>query len=133
MEKSPRKTFLYYAGEELQAVREGPWKLHLPHEYLTVAGPPGKDGKPANFDRLKPKGIEQSGLAGIASRHGYEVKAQPRALYHLGDDVGETRDVADQNPDVVRRLEQLAERAREVGDSLTKRVGKNVRPVGRAE
>ena len=35
--------------------RAGEWKLHLPHEYLTVDGPPGKDGKPANFENMKPE------------------------------------------------------------------------------
>ena len=38
------------AGDELQAVRAGRWKLHLPHEYLTVNGPPGEDGKPGTAD-----------------------------------------------------------------------------------
>jgi arylsulfatase len=131
-EKSPRQSFLYYAAEELQAIREGPWKLHFEHEYLTVAGPPGRNGKPANFERMKPKGIEESGLRGIASRHGYEVKLQGRALYNLKDDVGETKDVAARHDDVVRRLEALAERGREVlGDSLNKRTGRGIRPVGR--
>ena len=50
----PRETFYYYAGDELQAVRSGRWKLHLPHEYLSPAQPPGKNGKPANFENLKP-------------------------------------------------------------------------------
>ena len=39
--------------------------------------------------------------------------------------------VAGKHPDVVKRLEALAERAREdMGDAVTKRDGKNVRPVG---
>ena len=94
--------------------------------------PAGQGRQAGELRHIKPKAIEQSGIRGIASRHGYEVKTQPRALYHLGDDVGEARDVAEKNPDVVRRLEELAERAREdLGDTLAKRVGKNVRPVGR--
>ena len=56
--KSPHEAFCYYSGDELQAVRSGDWKLHLPHEYLTVAGEPGTDGKPANFDNMKPESIE---------------------------------------------------------------------------
>ena len=40
----PRETFYYYAGDELHAVRSGPWKLHLAHEYLSPAQPPGKNG-----------------------------------------------------------------------------------------
>jgi arylsulfatase len=36
------------------------------------------------------------------------------------------------NPEIVKRLMEYVERAREdLGDSLTKRVGKNVRPAGR--
>jgi arylsulfatase len=132
VERSPRQSFLYYAGEELQAVRDGPWKLHFPHDYLTVAGAPGRNGKPANFANMKPKGIAESGLRGIASRHGYEIKRQGLALYDLRNDVGETTDVAAKNPTVVRRLEELAERARvDLGDSLTNRQGKLLRAVGR--
>jgi len=38
---------LDYSGDELQAIRSGDWKLHFPHDYLTVAGPPGRGGNPA--------------------------------------------------------------------------------------
>jgi arylsulfatase A-like enzyme len=131
-DKSPRDTFLYYAGEELQAVRLGKWKLHFPHDYLTIAGPPGRGGKPANFANMKPKGIEESGLRGIASRHGYEVKRQETALYDLTTDTGERLDVARDHPAVVQQIHQLAARARDdLGDSLTRHAGKNVRMVGR--
>jgi arylsulfatase A len=131
-DRSPRDTFLYYAGEELQAIRLGKWKLHFPHDYLTVAGPPGRNGKPANFANMKPKGIEESGLRGIASRHGYEVKRQELALYDLSTDTGERRDLARDNPAVVQRIRELAEPARvDLGDALTKHPGKNVRMVGR--
>jgi len=132
--KSPYEAFYYYAGTELQAVRSGDWKLHLPHRYLEVDGEPGRDGKPANFANIKPDSPEKFGLDGIASRHGYRVETIGRALYNLKDDVGEKRDVAKENPDVVRRLEALAEKARQdLGDSLTKRGGTGVRPAGRVE
>lgn len=53
-------------------------------------------------------------------------------LYDLETDLGETRNVIAQHPEVAKRLEALAERAREdLGDAVTKRQGKNVRPVGR--
>jgi arylsulfatase A-like enzyme len=127
----PRETFYYYAGDELQAVRSGPWKLHLPHDYLTPAQPPGKNGKPANFENLKPESMAMSGLRGIASRHGYNVQPIGQVLYNLDDDIGETRDVSAQHPDVVGFLLKLAEDARaDLGDSLTKRQGANVRPCG---
>ena len=52
-------------------------------------------------------------------------------LYDLEADVGETTDVSNQYPEVVRRLEALAEKAREdMGDSVTGRPGNNLRPVG---
>jgi arylsulfatase A-like enzyme len=127
----PRDTFYYYAGDELQAVRSGPWKLHLAHEYLTPAQPPGKNGKPANFENLKPESMQMSGLRGIASRHGYLVKKLEQSLYNLEEDVGEATNVAAQHPDVVERLLKLAEAARaDLGDSLTKRQGAAVRPCG---
>jgi arylsulfatase A-like enzyme len=127
----PRETFFYYAGDELQAVRSGPWKLHLPHEYLSPAQPAGKNGKPANFENLKPASMQLSGLRGIASRHGYNVKKIEQSLFNLDDDIGETTDVAAAHPDVVERLLKLAEQARaDLGDSLTKRQGAGVRDCG---
>ena len=54
------------------------------------------------------------------------------ALYDLETDRGETKDVAAEHPDVVRRLEALAETMRDdLGDSATNRKGKGVRPPGR--
>jgi len=127
----PREKFYYYAGDELQAVRSGPWKLHLKHEYLMPAQPPGKNGKPANFENLKPESMQMSGLRGIASRHGYLVKTIEQSLYNLDDDLGETTDVSPQHPEVVERLLKLVEEARaDLGDSLTKRQGSGVRPSG---
>lgn len=128
----PRDTFYYYSGDELHAVRHGPWKLHLPHDYLTVTGEPGRGGKPANSGKLQPLSIEESGIRGIASRHGYEVRSLPLSLYHLEHDLGERHNVADSHPEVVQRLLELAEAARlELGDSLTHRQGRGVRPAGR--
>jgi arylsulfatase len=47
-------------------------------------------------------------------------------------DVSEVTDVAAQHPDIVRRLETEADKARqELGDSLTKAKGKGVREPGR--
>lgn len=53
-------------------------------------------------------------------------------LFNLEDDIGEATDVAASHPDVVARLQQLAERARhELGDAVTQQAGVNVRPIGR--
>jgi len=129
---APHEAFFFYSGEELQAVRSGRWKLHFPHQYLTVDGQPGRDGKPANFGNLKPASITQSGIAGIATRHGYRVESLELSLFDLGNDIGETRNVAARHPDVVRRLTKLAEAMREeLGDTLTGAKGRGVREVGR--
>lgn len=130
--RTPREAYYYYAGEELQAVRSGDWKLHFAHDYLTSDSPPGRDGRPANYANMKPLAMSVSGLAGIASRHGYVVRRQPQALFNLNDDVGETRDVAAEHPDVVARLTKLAENARaDLGDTLTGRKGPNVRAAAK--
>ncbi|HXX94416.1 MAG TPA: sulfatase [Planctomycetota bacterium] len=132
--KSPHEALYFYGGEELQAVRSGDWKLHVAHEYLTVAGPTRTDGKPANFENMKPDSMELSGIRGIASRHGYRVEKTPRALYDLRADPGESTDVSWGHPDIVRRLEALLEKARaELGDTLTNRKGTGVRPAGRVD
>jgi arylsulfatase len=121
-----------YSGDELHAVRSGDWKLHLPHPYLTVMAEPGRDGKPSGWGTLKPQSIGQSSVSGIASRHGYRVEQQVLALYNLHDDVGETRDVSAQHPEIVARLTALAEQVRiDLGDALTGRKGEGVRAAGR--
>ena len=112
--RSPHEAFFcYYAGGELQAVRDRRWKLHFPHRYRTLGGRPGgKGGKPAR----------------------YEVRRIELSLFDLKNDIGETTNVIDQYPDVVQRLMAAAERARrELGDRLTGRKGQEVRPPGRLE
>jgi arylsulfatase A-like enzyme len=107
---SPHDALYFYWGRELHAVRSGRWKLHLPHPYqaLESAGTGGSPGKYVRRD------IELS-------------------LFDLSADPGESANVAGQHPDVVTKLLEYAERAREdLGDSLTKRAGKNVRPAGQA-
>lgn len=114
-----RREFWYYNGDELHAVRLGKWKLHLPHDYLEVAAEPGRDGKPSNWGKMKPLSHEQSGIRGIASRHGYRVEKIGLVLYDLEADPGETRDLAADRPEVVAELQGVAARARaSLGDSL---------------
>lgn len=129
-----RESFAYFSGGELHAVRMGQWKLHFPHDFLTVDGTPGQDGKPANHTNMKPNAIEESGVRGIASRHGYKVEKIGLSLFDLSADPGEAKDVAAANPDVVKRLTAYAESVRkDLGDPLTKTVGAGLRPVGRDE
>lgn len=108
---SPHDALYFYWGQELQAVRSGRWKLHFEHEYRTLAGKPGgRGGKPAEYQKAR------IGLA----------------LFDLETDPGETTDVAAHHPDVVARLQQLAEAAREdLGDTATGRQGRGVREPGR--
>ena len=126
-----RDEFWFYSGDELHAVRQGDWKLHVPHEYLTVAAEPGRGGKPSNFANMKPQAIENSGIRGIASRHGYRVEKIELSLYNLKDDPGETRNLAAARPEIVAQLQEVVKRARaDLGDSLTGVKGANVRPAG---
>lgn len=107
--KTPHEAYYYYWGNGLEALRSGPWKLHLGHDYVQPA-PPGGAGLPGKY------ATRRIGLA----------------LYNLEKDISEQNDVADQYPDVVVRLQALAEQARaDLGDSLTKRKGANVREVGK--
>lgn len=130
-DRSPRDTFAYFNGTALHAVRKGPWKLHLPHEYLEVAAEPGSNGKPSNWGKMNPLAIENSGIAGIASRHGYRVEKLPQSLFNLDEDPAESTDVSSRHPHLVKELLALAESHRaDLGDSLTERVGTGLRSPG---
>jgi len=107
---SPHEALFFYWGRHLQAVRSGKWKLHFPHEYRSLDGPAGSGGMPSRY-------IQRSiGLT----------------LFDLEADRSETTNVAPEHPDVVKRLEALAEGARiELGDSATEQKGRGVREPGR--
>jgi arylsulfatase A len=82
---TPRTALYFYDGSELQAVRSGAWKMHLPHSYLTITQP-GTDGNP---------GQEETRDLGLS-------------LFNLDDDIGETVNVAAQYADLVGRLTTAA-------------------------
>jgi arylsulfatase A-like enzyme len=106
--RAPHDALYFYWGSELHAVRSGRWKLHLPHPYSSLEAA-GHDGSPGRYVR----------------------KEIPLSLFDLETDAGETANVADRHPAVVKQLLEYAERARDdLGDSLTTRVGKNLRPAG---
>ena len=75
---SPREAHYYFNGYTLQAVRQGPWKLAI---------------KP------QPEGMGAKILPDAAGD-------DPR-LYHLDQDIGETKNVAAANPEIVARLQAL--------------------------
>ena len=107
---TPHEAFYFYWGGALEGIRSGKWKLHFPHNYRTLAGKPGgKGGQPVEY----------------ASAH------IGLSLFDLEQDPGETTNVADKNPEVVSRLQTLAEQARQdLGDAATKRTGRGVRKAG---
>jgi len=87
---SPRDEYIYYAGTRLTGVRSGRWKIELP--------------RPANPSE-----------AGWWGRLLEEIPAIQ--LYDLYTDIGETTDVAAQNPKIVAKLMKRVESIRaELGD-----------------
>ncbi|MFN3160692.1 MAG: sulfatase [Rubinisphaera brasiliensis] len=106
--KTPHDVYYFYWGSRLEAIRSGDWKLHFPHNYRSLTGEPGQDGKPA----------------------GYTQGKTDLALFNLKSDPGEQNDVKADHPQVVARLKALAEEAREeLGDGGRK--GSGAREVGR--
>ncbi len=93
----PRSTYWLYYGQTLTGVREGKWKLQLPHASRTYEGyAPGRDGIPGKT------GTKQLELA----------------LYDLDADAGEQTNLAGRYPDVVARLQKIAAAARaDLGDT----------------
>lgn len=58
----------------------------------------------------------------------------PLRLYHLGNDVGETKNVAEENPEIVKKLQKLANQARkDLGDDAIGEPGSNLREPGGVE
>lgn len=103
--KSPQEAYYFYWGDALHAVTSGKWKLHFPHPYLHIIEG-GSDGKPGKGETRK---IELS-------------------LFDLDADITESKNVADQNPDVVKKLQILGDKIREeLGDSLTGKKGSKLR------
>ncbi len=100
---APRDFYIYYYGDELQAIRQGPWKYYFAHtcsQYIegTAVGRDGKPG-PSPARKLGP------------------------ALYHLGEDINERTDRQAEQPELVARL---ISRARAYDEELRA----NRRPAG---
>jgi arylsulfatase A len=85
--RSPYEVFYHYRIDQLRAIRSGKWKLHLALDPTLE----GWDGK-------------RSGTAELA-------------LYDLDADIGESKNVAAEHPEVVARLTAYVEKARnDLGD-----------------
>jgi arylsulfatase A len=110
--KSPYEAFYYYWNLGLDGIRSGPWKLHFPHTFPSLTGEPGRDGKPGGITQGK---IELS-------------------LFNLADDPAEQKNVIDDHPDVVARLQKLADAARaDLGDEHRKLTGNGRRAAGQSQ
>ncbi|MCH1506874.1 MAG: sulfatase [Verrucomicrobiales bacterium] len=125
----PHEALFFYGGTGLQAVRSGDWKLHFPHPYITTAAEPGVGGKPSNWGNNKAQSITQSGINGIASRHGGRVEHLELSLFNVTADPGESVNLAEKHQNIVAKLTKLAEPIRkELGDSLTGIEATEIRP-----
>ena len=101
--KSPQEAYYFYYGNQLQAVRQGKWKLHFPHGYRTMAGKPGGTGGiPTNYSQAK------IGLS----------------LFDLHSDIGESTDVKEKFPKIAKRLKSL-------GEKFNQELQKSKRPAGK--
>jgi arylsulfatase A len=96
--RSPHHVFFYFRGFNLEAIRQGPWKLQL----LTTGKAPTK-GKKAPAERLP-------------------------QLYNLVDDIGESKNLAADKPELVKELQALAQKMD--ADLGTKEIGPGCRPLG---
>jgi len=80
--ESPYQAFFYYDRDQLQAVRAGQWKLHLPLQ-----------------DRFK-------------AHYTDETMVIETSLYNLEEDIGETNNLVGQHPEIIKQLMQYADLAR---------------------
>lgn len=104
--KSPHDAFYYFHGLKLQAVRSGAWKLHLP-----------------GADRAVARAAKQHAEVPASSFGGQ--------LYNLDVDIGESKNVAQANPEVVRRLQAFVDAMKD--DLGLDGLGPGVRSLGREE
>jgi len=100
--KSPSNEYFYYKRTCLMAVRQGDWKL------------------------LLPRSKEITDQWAVYHRDEDIVYIDKPVLYNLKNDIGEQTDLAAANPEIVKNLLKLAEKARaSIGDY--NRIGKEAR------
>ncbi len=94
--ESPHEAFYYYRFSELQGVRSGPWKLRLVGDSKT----------------------------GHVDEEGDNSKKGTPTLYNLDKDIGEKTDVASAHPDIVAKLQKLADQMiADLGSSTKEEAG----------
>ncbi|MDB9741994.1 sulfatase [Akkermansiaceae bacterium] len=100
------RPFFFYQHQSLRAVRQGDWKLHLPH---------------SDADKTKEGKIWQNHVPQKDRPYITEV-----SLYNLKEDIGETTNVASDHPEVVEKLmKQLEFAKKDIGYHKT--IGENSR------
>lgn len=82
--KTPYEAFYYYRRNQLQAIRSGDWKWHLPLEHT--------------YPRWNTIGVKAKGRSG--------------KLVNLAADLKETKDVSGKHPEVMAKMRKLAQHAR---------------------
>ena len=103
--KNPHDFYAYYyQNNQLQAIvsGDGRWKLQLPHAYnsLPTGQPAATGGKPVLYNVKRIENAE---------------------LYDLYADISESRNLAEQQPQEVTKLQKYAQEIRaDLGDSLKK-------------
>lgn len=111
--KSSRNTLFYYMCTNLEAVRNGDWKLHVSRR--------PDAGRPSS---------EHDGTA--SSKPDLDSNEIVHELYNLRDDTAESVNLYDRHPEIVAQLNALAQACREdLGDNVTKVTGKQTRPIGK--
>ncbi len=98
--ESQREAHYYFASYNLQAVRQGPWKLAIATQKESM----GKDSE-------------------------HDASVNPR-LYNLDEEIGERTNLADKHPEIVAKLQALADKmSAEIGGNTPK----SRRPAGEVE
>ncbi len=109
VDQSPHEElYFYYRVNELHSIRMKDWKIQFPRTYRSLNGKDGgKDGIPVKYDMNL---------------------VDKNELYNLKDDPQERINVYDKFPEIAKKMEELAEKARvELGDNLKGRKGKGNR------
>lgn len=111
---SPHDAYYFYHNRnELKSILMGEWKLYLPQTYRSIPEDQTfrDDGIPIKYQMLKLEEPE---------------------LYHLGQDISELQNIAEDHPEILEEMFDLAAKAREdMGDAVLEIEGSNLREPGR--